>query len=198
MIEKACLNNVEEILSVINTSNREAYKDIFPKEYFRDPILSLENLLEDFERMAFYVYKSEGRVIGVAALQIESEETGRIHWVYVLLEHQRRGIGTALVTFLERRGGEIGLRKLRLLTVEKARWAVNFYKKLGYDLADKIERPWGFDVFMEKGLEAAQQKTPRPCGNGGACKMSQEFRHCKQCRADAVGVPGDKYELPGR
>ena len=122
--------------------------------------MSLERLLEDFERKTFYVYKSGGRVVGVAALQIESEETGKIHWVYVLPEHQRRGIGTALVTHLEREGREIGLRKLRLTTVEKARWAVSFYKKLGYDLAGKTERPWGFDVFMEKELEPSQQKIP--------------------------------------
>jgi len=159
-IEKACCDDAEEILSVINTSNREAYESIIPKEHFREPVLSLEKLLEDFERKIFYVYKSEGKVVGVAALQIESEETGRIHWVYVLPEHQRRRIGTALVTHLERKGREMGLRRLRLTTVEKAHWAVNFYKKLGYDLADKIERPWGFDVFMEKELEPSQQKTP--------------------------------------
>ena len=160
MIEKACFDDVEQILSVINTSNREAYRNIIPKEHFREPVLSLEKLLEDFERMAFHVRKSEGRVVGVAALQIEGEETGRIHWVYILPEHQRRGLGTALVTHLEREGRGIGLRRLRLTTVEKAHWAVNFYKKLGYDLADKIERPWGFDVFMEKELKPSRRKTP--------------------------------------
>jgi N-acetylglutamate synthase-like GNAT family acetyltransferase len=153
MIEKACPDNAKEILLVINTSNREAYKNIIPKEYFREPVLSLEKLLEDFERMTFYIYESEGRIVGVAALQIESDEVGRIHWVYILPEHQRRGIGTALVVHLEQKAREIGLRRLRLLTVGKANWAVNFYKKLGYNLADKIERPWGFDVFMEKELE---------------------------------------------
>lgn len=152
MIERACSDKAEEILSIINTSNQEAYKKIIPREHFREPVLSLEKLLKDFERMTFYVYKSEGRVVGVAALQIESEETGRIHWVYILPEYQRRGIGTALVTHLERKAREMGLRKLRLLTVEKARWAVNFYKRLGYYLAEKIERPWGFDVFMMKEL----------------------------------------------
>ena len=157
MIEKACSDNAKEILLVINTSNREVYKKIIPEEHFREPVLSLEELLEDFGRMTFYVYKSEGRIVGVAALQIESEETGRIHWVYILPEYQRRGIGTSLVTHLERKARGINLRRLRLLTVGKANWAVNFYKKLGYNLADKIERSWGFDVFMEKELEPPRQ-----------------------------------------
>lgn len=156
MIEKEGVDHAAEILLVINTSNREVYKNIIPKEYFRSPVLSLEELLKDFERMMFYVYKNESTIIGVGALQIESEETGRIRWVYILPEYQRMGIGTALVTHLEQQAREIGLRRLRLLTVENAIWAVNFYKKLGYDLTEKIEMPWGFDVFMEKKLELLQ------------------------------------------
>lgn len=152
MIVQASSTNAEEILSVINISNREAYKHIIPKGHFREPVLSLEELLKDFERMTFYVFKSEGRIVGVAGLQIESKKTGRAHWIYILPEHQRRGIGTALVAHLERKAKEIGLKRLRLLTIEKANWAVNFYKRLGYNLADRIERPWGFDVIMEKNL----------------------------------------------
>ena len=161
MIARACSDDAEEILSVINTSNRESYKKIMPKEHFREPVLSLEKLLEDFESMIFYVHRSQGTIAGVAALETESEETGRIHWVYILPEYQRQGIGTALVTHLERKAIEMGLRRLRLLTVEKARWAVNFYKRLGYHLAEKIERPWGFDVFMTKELELPQRDAAR-------------------------------------
>lgn len=152
MIEKAYLSDAQEILLVINISNREAYKKVIPKEYFREPVLSLTELLRDFERMSFYVYKSEGRIVGVAALEVEGEERGRIHWVYILPEYQRRGIGTALVRYVEQKAKEIGLKRLRLLTVGQADWAVSFYKKSGYALADKVERPWGFDVFMEKEL----------------------------------------------
>ena len=152
MIEKTHLDNAEEILSLINTTNREAYKNIIPKEYFKVPVLSLEELLGDFERMTFYVYKSADRIVGVAALQIESEETGKLHWVYVLPEHQRRGIGTASVTYLERKAREMDLRRMRLRTIEKAAQAVNFYKKLRYHRTDKIELPWGSMISMEKEL----------------------------------------------
>lgn len=152
MIEKARANDTEEILSVINKTNREAYKNIIPKEHLKMPILSLKELLEVFEKMAFYVYKSADRIVGVAALQIESEETGKLNWVYVLPKHQGKRIGTTLITHLERKAREIGLKRIRLRTLEKADQAVNFYRKLGYNLADRIEVPWGFDVFMEKEL----------------------------------------------
>ena len=152
MIKKADLSEAEEILLVINTSNREAYKKIIPKEYFREPVLSLAELLRDFERMSFYVYKSEGRIVGVAALEVEGEERGRIHWVYILPKYQRRGIGTALISYVEQEARKMGLKRLRLLTVEGAYWAVNFYKKLGYTLTVRVANPWGFDVFLEKEL----------------------------------------------
>jgi len=152
LIAKASPDSTKEILSVINTSNREAYKDIIPEEHFREPVLSPEQLSDDFEWMTFYVYKREGKIVGVVALQVESEETGRLRWVYVLPGHQRTGIGTALVTYVEQRARKMGLKRLRLLTIGKAKWAVDFYRKLGYHLADKIERPWGCDVFMEKDL----------------------------------------------
>ena len=152
MIEQADSDNAEEILAVINISNREAYKSIIPKDHFKEPVLSLEELLEDFKRMTFFAYRSEGRILGVAALRVESEGAGRIRYLYILPEYQNRGIGTNLLTHLEQRAKEAGLRKLRALTIGKASWAVKFYQKLGYRLTDKIERPWGFDVFMEKEL----------------------------------------------
>jgi len=152
MIERAHPDDAQGILAVINTSNREAYRSVIPPEYFKDPVLSLERLREHFERMSFYIHRREGRIVGVAALEDEGEGTGRIRLVYVLPEYQRRGIGTALVTRLEDEARELGLRRLRLLTVAGAGWAVSFYGKLGYHLAEKVGRPWGFDVFMRKEL----------------------------------------------
>jgi GNAT superfamily N-acetyltransferase len=153
MIEKACPDDVEDILRVINTSNREAFQCIIPKEHFQDPVLSVEELLRLFERMTFYVYRSGGKIVGVAALSMRSANEARIHWVYILPKHQRKGIGKALVRYLEREAGEKGLKRLELHTVGMALWAVSFYEKLGYHLTGKIDRAWGFDVIMEKELK---------------------------------------------
>jgi GNAT superfamily N-acetyltransferase len=143
MIEGASSDQAHEILAVINISNREAYRGVIPTEHFREPVLFLEQLLGNLRRMAFYVCRSEGKIIGVAALDVENEEVGRIRWVYVLSEHQRKGIGTALVTHLERRAREMGLKRMRLLTVGGAKWAVSFYQKLGYELALGLGRVHG-------------------------------------------------------
>jgi len=153
VIEKASLDDIEEILFVINTSNREAYRDIIPREHFKEPVVSAEELLQDFGRMRFYVYRVEGRIVGVAALQVEKGKLGRLRWVYVLPEYQRRGIGTSLVRHLEREARKLGLEKLWLTVVGGARWAVNFYRKLGYEPTGRTERHWSFDLIMEKKLK---------------------------------------------
>ena len=117
MIEKSRSVDVEEILSVINTTNREAYESIIPKEQFKEPILTLEELVEILDKMAFYVHKSDGRIVGVAALDVVDNEVGKLRWVYALPEHQRKGIGTALITRLEQKAVKKGLRKMKLRTI---------------------------------------------------------------------------------
>jgi len=154
VIEQAGLKDARAILEVINCSNREAYRDVIPAEHFREPVLSMEELLEDLRRMPFYVYRSEGQVVGITALHRESAESGVIRWMYVLPGYQRRGIGTALLTFLEGRARELGLRRLQLLAIEGAHWATRFYKKHGYRPFDRIEQPWGADLLLEKDLAA--------------------------------------------
>ncbi|MFW9962478.1 MAG: GNAT family N-acetyltransferase [Candidatus Sifarchaeia archaeon] len=152
LIEEATINNAKEIIDVINTSNREAFGRIIPEEYFREPVITLQEYKESLEMMTFYVCKQRGVAVAVAALTIEDEYTGRIRWVYVLPNFQKQGIGSTLVHHLERVAKERGLRKTRLITDNNAEWAIRFYKNLGYILINKVPNPWGFDVWMEKQL----------------------------------------------
>jgi len=141
-VQRADPKDVESILFVINKSNGEAYRDVIPPEHFRDPVLTLDGLLEVLEHMTFYTYKLEGEVVGVAALKFESKEVGAVRWVHVLPEHRRKGIGTALMNHLESEAKKKRLKRLRVLYVhDKAYWAKNFYKKLGYRAADKVALP---------------------------------------------------------
>lgn len=154
MIEEASWGDAESILSVINTSNREAFQCIVPQEHLKTPILSLLELQELMGRMPFFVYTSENRIIGVAALSVEGGETGWLQWVYVLPECQRKGVGKALVDHLENLAREKGLSRLQLFAAGTAIWVIEFYQKLGYRITGKIDRPWGFDVVMGRDIGA--------------------------------------------
>lgn len=142
-IRKVTEKDPEEILAVINTTNRLFYKAIVPLERFKDPYMSYEELKEEFARKDFYVYELDGRIVAVAALEVPNAaaqppftKIGVISRMYVLPDFQRRGIGSALITEIERRVKEQGIREILIWTDPKASWAISFYKKLGYSEID--------------------------------------------------------------
>lgn len=151
-IEKATSEDFMEILRVINEANREAFSRIIPKEHFKEPILTHEEFNECMKRMTFYTHRHKEQIVAVAALSVEDDVSGRIRWVYVLPEYQKRGLGTAIVLHLEKVAKEMGLKRVKLITDNGAEWAIRFYQKLGYTLAYRVPNPWGFDVWMEKYL----------------------------------------------
>jgi len=141
MIRKAKKSELEEILNVINKSNRNAYRAIIPKEHFIDPILNREKLEEEFNQMTFYVYKLH-RIVGVAALKIE-KDSANIRWVHVLPEYRKKGIGEALLGHIEKEAKRAGVRRLKAFYVfENAFWARKFYEKLGFKKSESIMVPW--------------------------------------------------------
>lgn len=152
-IRKADIRDASEVLSVINRSNAQAYRKIIPPEYFKEPVFTLDHILEKFKEMSFHIYEVEGKAVGVAALQKESKSAGNLRLVYVLPEHQRKGVGASLVRHIEWEAMKLGFRKIRVPYVDmNAHWAINFYEKLGYKLAYKRRKPWGYDLFFEKVL----------------------------------------------
>jgi len=152
LVHRAKIEDLESVLFVINKSNSEAYRKIIAKKYFKEPVLTMDELLEDFERMSFYAYRIGKDTVGVAALKMLNDEVGQIRWVYILPEHQRKGVGTSLVNHVENEAVKMRLKKLRVLTNDNAYWAKTFYSKLGYKMVDKIPRPWGDDAIYEKTL----------------------------------------------
>jgi N-acetylglutamate synthase-like GNAT family acetyltransferase len=147
------MKDIESILFVINKSNSEVYAKIIPPKYFKKPVVTLDELLDEFDRMTFYAYKLEHRVVGTAALKVEKEKVGTIRWVYVLPEHQRKGVGTSLVRHIEKEARKMKLKVLTITYVhEKAYWARSFYEKLGYKIVGRKSRPWGDDIIYEKAI----------------------------------------------
>jgi ribosomal protein S18 acetylase RimI-like enzyme len=151
-IEQPNINRANDLRYVINTSNRAMYQGITPPDHFKDPYLSFDDIVQDFHEMNFYVYKSQDDIVGVTALEIETTEVGKIQRCYVLPSYQRKGIGTALMTHLQKTAEGMGLRQLKLHVGEAAYWAINFYRKLGYETIERQEQVWGVTLVMAKQL----------------------------------------------
>jgi ribosomal protein S18 acetylase RimI-like enzyme len=158
MIEQADVTCSNDILEIINTSNRMMYRSIIPTEHFQDPYLSLDELLQDFDRMKFFVYKNPNHIVGVVGLEVESAEIGNIQRCYVARSYQREGVGTALVTHVEKIAKELGLRQIKLHVGESAYWATNFYRNLGYATIERQEHIWGSTLVMAKHIDGPPEK----------------------------------------
>ena len=149
---KADINDLEQILIVINETNRRYYRTIIPPDYFKEPVLTSNEMLKLFKKMDFYIYKKAGITIGVTAFEPKSDNSGEVHWVYVLPSHERKGIGTSLMKYIEVEAKKRKYKTLKLPTSEQAYWATNFYRKLGYKLTERVNAPEGNMLIFEKKL----------------------------------------------
>lgn len=105
-----------------------------------------------------YLDDSNGRSVGTATAWVagsgRSQTEGRLHWVAVIPEMQRRGLGTYLTRVVCGRLRELGADRAYLTTGSRNLAAVQLYLGLGFqpqarseqevrawrDLAQKVER----------------------------------------------------------
>lgn len=152
-IRRAEQEDIDSIVSVVNESNWDAYKDIIPTEVFEDPIVNREEMKDMFEYIEFYVYEDED-IVGVAGLNVVDKNFGKVRWVHILPERRGEGIGTALMKRLERSAKEQALERLVVYYVhEKAEWAHDFYRKLGYERKDSVPHRMGRCYLFEKKID---------------------------------------------
>ncbi|MGY5880108.1 MAG: GNAT family N-acetyltransferase [Candidatus Thorarchaeota archaeon] len=150
--ETAVDSDLDEILSLINTLNREWFSKIIPQEYYQEPFLTRKQLDEMATYMEFFVHRKEGQIIAMGSFGSRDKETAWIPLMHVHSKYQRKGIGSSLMRFLEKKAKDLNLTKVHLETDSDAVWAVNFYKKHGYSIFKKDKNPWGYHIWLEKAL----------------------------------------------
>ncbi len=148
--ERSKTEDMDEILSLINETNREWYSRIIPEEHWFEPFLTREQLEEMATFMEFFVHRNKGVIVAVGSFSIRSKEIAWIPLMYVRSDHQRKGIGSSLMIYLEKLAREQHFRKIQLETDSEAKWALDFYNKHGYSIIKREKNPWGFHVWMEK------------------------------------------------
>ncbi len=84
--------------------------------------------------VVFWGVERDGALLGVMGLQ-DVEDVSLIRHAYVRSAHQGEGVGTALLTHLVART----TRPLLIGTWAAATWAIGFYERHGFVLADRAE-----------------------------------------------------------
>ena len=150
MIRKCKATDREVIHRIIN-DGALAYKGVIPRDCWHEPYMPLAELKREMGAMAFFGWEEEGRLLGVMGFQSVKDVT-LIRHAYVLAEHQRRGIGSALLDYAR------GLTKTRLLvgTWADATWAIRFYEKHGFHLMpNKEELLRTYWIIPQRQIEAS-------------------------------------------
>lgn len=140
VVQQVKKDDLETVLAITNETNRVSYKTIIPPERFKDPFMSLDELAGEVERMDFFLCEEDGQAIGVGALAERGSSIGVIYRLYVLPAFQRSGMGSTLLSHIERHARGLGISEILVWTDSKAVWAVSFYKRQGYAEVDSTVR----------------------------------------------------------
>jgi GNAT superfamily N-acetyltransferase len=129
LIKKCDQEDEEVILKIINESAK-SYRGVIPEDCYHEPYMSLEELRKEMHGMTFFAYQERDKILGVAGYQ-PVEDVVLVRHIYVLSEHQRRGVGRKLLRHIIRIATT---RRILVGTWEAAAWAIRFYEKHGFKL----------------------------------------------------------------
>ena len=135
-------NDAEKVSSLIirtlKTTNSKDYSEESINAFERQ--LQPSHILERAGWTHFYVVEDNDTIIGCGAIgpYWGSETESSLFTIFVLPEYQGMGIGRKIIETLEQ--DEYFLRAKRI-EIPASITAVNFYRKLGYDYKNGVDRP---------------------------------------------------------
>ena len=135
MIAQTKKEDFKHVYNIINDA-ASAYKGVIPTDMWHEPYMSesdLKNQIDD--GVQFWCYLDKGNIVGVMGIQDKSDVT-LIRHAYVRTSERNKGIGGELLRYLS----ELTTKPILIGTWADASWAINFYKKHGYQLVSFEEK----------------------------------------------------------
>jgi len=129
MIRKLLLKDANTIYEIINQAAR-AYQGMIPDDCYHQPYMLKEELRREMKNMVFFGWEEEGKLVGLMGFQPVKDVT-LIRHAYVLPDYQRKGIGIRLLDHLKQMTKS---KHLLVGTWADASWAIDFYRKQGFEL----------------------------------------------------------------
>jgi GNAT superfamily N-acetyltransferase len=110
-----------------------AYRGVIPADRWHEPYMAADALdAEVAAGVAFWGHERDGALVGVMGIQ-RVRDVNLIRHAYVLPEHQRYGVGGALLEHLRRRS----THRMLVGTWATAEWAIRFYRRHGFEPASQ-------------------------------------------------------------
>ena len=124
MIEKARISDGKQIQSVISV-------------HAKDGKMLERSVLEIYEAIRdFFVFRKNGKIVGVSALRIYWDDLAEIRSVAVLKSEAGKGVGEKLLKACFKDAKKLGIKKVFVLT-----YIPEYFKKHGFYVVDKSTLP---------------------------------------------------------
>ena len=141
MIRSCTEADFDAIHSIINDA-AVAYRGVIPADCWHEPYMTREALASEIASgVRFWGMEQDGTLVGVMGIQ-EVKDVTLIRHAYVKTSHRRGGIGAQLLRYLR----SLTQRPLLIGTWAAADWAIRFYEKNGFRLADGQQK----DVLLSR------------------------------------------------
>ncbi|CAC9975102.1 GNAT family N-acetyltransferase [Flavobacterium panici] len=154
-ISEAGLSDIKIIQEITNITWPITYGEILTKEqldYMLDLFYSEESLAKQIKNkeQLFYLISDSESTIGFIGIEhnYKNEALTKIHKIYLLPETQGKGYGKIVFESIEKLALENNSTAL-LLNVNRFNTALNFYKKLGFEIKETVDIEIGNGYLME-------------------------------------------------
>ncbi|MFD2939335.1 GNAT family N-acetyltransferase [Flavobacterium notoginsengisoli] len=154
-ITEASIDNIVKIQEIAHITWPITYGEILTSEqleYMLDLIYSNEALSKQIQNkeQLFYLVSDSESVIGFIGIEhnYKNEAVTKIHKIYLLPETQGKGCGKIVFESIEKMALENNSNQL-LLNVNRFNTALNFYKKLGFEIKETVDIEIGNGYLME-------------------------------------------------
>ena len=155
MIREAAVSDAGRIAEIDVTGSRFAYHHAVPEEcLYRD--MTVEGRIPVYtrwiteKRFDLYVYEDAGTgtvksMMGIGPCEDEDKQGAfELHFIYVDPGFVRKGIGSEMLRFFEKKGREKGFAEFVVWVLEENGMGRSFYEKHSYraDGREKIFKRW--------------------------------------------------------
>lgn len=127
--------DIPAMFEIINDS-AQAYKGVIPQDVWHEPYMPMAELRSEIGKgVHFFGYRDAGELLAVMGIQ-DVKDVTLIRHAYVRTFCRGKGIGKALLAQLN----GLTTRPVLIGAWKAATWAIQFYKKNGFDLVESEEK----------------------------------------------------------
>lgn len=137
----------------INNRAEEPFRDICSQDEIAEGAMEMateETMRDTLKRREMLVAKDGDKIFGYITFRNKHDAVVWVSSLYVDPDFQKKGIGRKLIESVEKFAKDSNCKLVALETHKDATWAINFYKKLGYELVNDKCDAFPYSKMLEK------------------------------------------------